>query len=285
MTARDRQASGGVSLAARPAAASARAGSPSGNGERELLLWEDLFSILPPAGQEELLALAARQGLLYAHQLPPVDPSVLLQRRQFLAHLLAGKAGELSAVTASPVACLDGELDAAQREAVARALATPDVCLIQGLPGSGKSRVAAEIVTQAAARGERVLLLASTPAALDRVLEQAGRRDAVCPIRCLQPSETPESLLADVRPFAFEERARTLRDTSVQAARAATGRALQKRDARRGEGQTWEHLAALADLSEKLVARRITLEGRREKLPEEVNAAWEAGDPADAFGG
>src|SRR5436190_9978256 len=98
MTARDRQASGGVSLAARPAPAASRAGSASGNGERELPPWEDLYRSLPPGGQEELLALAARQGLLYAHQLPPVDLSLLQQRRQLLTALLAGKARDLPAV-------------------------------------------------------------------------------------------------------------------------------------------------------------------------------------------
>src|SRR5436190_23144123 len=117
MTARDRQASGGVSLAARPAPASSRAGSASGNGDREPPLWEDLYRSLPPAGQEELLTLAARQGLLYAHQLPPVDSALLQQRRQLLSALLAGKARELSAVTADPVSLFDTDLDAAQREA------------------------------------------------------------------------------------------------------------------------------------------------------------------------
>ena len=70
-----------------------------------------------------------------------------------------------------------------QREAVSRALATPDICLIQGLPGTGKSRVVAEIVLQAAQRGERVLLLAQTPAPLDRILELVGEHETLCPVR------------------------------------------------------------------------------------------------------
>ena len=73
-----------------------------------------------------------------------------------------------------PLTYVDGDLDENQREAVARAVFTPDLCLIRGLPGTGKSRVVSEIVLQAAARGERVLLLAPTPAALDRVLERVG---------------------------------------------------------------------------------------------------------------
>src|SRR5207302_11398509 len=111
--------------------------------------------------------------------------------RSLLPQLLAGKP-DLAPVSAPPIEGID--LDPAQREAVARAVHTPDVCLIQGLPGSGKSRVIAEVVTQAAARGERVLVLAPTPAALDRVLERLGRHEALCPVRCLGAGEAPDAL-------------------------------------------------------------------------------------------
>src|SRR5262245_45237587 len=167
MNPRERQASGGVTLAPRPAPLPARAGSPTPAAGREHLLWEDLYHNLPPEQQSALLALAARQGLLHAHQLP--DPAALSQRRQLLSQLLTGKVPEFPPAPATPLDWVDTALDPAQREAVARAVHTPDVCLIQGLPGSGKSRVVAEIVTQATARGERVLLVAPHEAALDRV--------------------------------------------------------------------------------------------------------------------
>src|SRR4051794_23838765 len=175
MTQRERQPSAGATLAPRSASAPPRGGGSAHAGEPTVLPWEDLYRSAPPAQQSELLALAAQQGLLYAHQLPTSDPAVLKQRRALLSQLLAGKT-DLAPVPSRPVDILDRDLDAAQREAVARALHSPDVCLIQGFPGSGKSRVIAEIITQAATRGERVLLLAPTPAALDRVLEFAGRR-------------------------------------------------------------------------------------------------------------
>src|SRR5205807_866083 len=126
--------------------------------------------------------------------------------RQLLAHLLNGQSGDLQPVRAEPVALIDSELDAAQREAVARALATPDICLIQGLPGTGKSRVAAEIITQAAVRGERILLLAPTTAAIDRMLELTAGRPAVCPVRCLNRDEHPETLPPALRSLLFDER-------------------------------------------------------------------------------
>src|SRR5262249_10327849 len=69
----------------------------------------------------------------------------------------------------------DRRLDARQRDAVRRGLHTPDICLIQGGPGAGKSCVAAELIVQAAARGERVLLLAPSAAALDHLLTRLPR--------------------------------------------------------------------------------------------------------------
>src|SRR5205085_543002 len=140
-----------------------------------------------PAQQVELLSLAGRQGLLYAHQLPalpngsrhppPADtpPAVAV-----LSPFLAGQTAALAPVRVPAVAVADTDLDDRQRDAVARALGTPDLCLIQGFPVTGKSRVVTEVVTQAAARGERVLLLAPTAAAIDRVLESVGGHDAVC---------------------------------------------------------------------------------------------------------
>src|SRR5262249_60772615 len=90
---------------------------------------------------------------------------------------------ELEPVRTTPIAVLDPNLDPTQREAVARALQTPDLALIQGLPGTGKSRVVAEILTQAAAAGERLLFPAPHTAAPDRVLAPDSAPEVLCPIR------------------------------------------------------------------------------------------------------
>src|SRR4051794_16841647 len=107
MTSRERPATGGATLADRPA--SARPAAPG--ADRELPSWEDLYRGLPPEQQQELLALAARQGLLYAHQLPPVDPVLLQQRRQFFTQLVAGKAGALAPLACPAVEIQDDGLD------------------------------------------------------------------------------------------------------------------------------------------------------------------------------
>src|SRR5205085_1634667 len=91
------------------------------------------------------------------------------------------------------------------------------------------------IVTQAAARGERVLLLSPTAAALDRVLEFAGRREVLCPIRCIGRDERAETLADWVRPFTFEERVRGLRETAVKAARTDAPAARERVEADRAK--------------------------------------------------
>src|SRR5262249_16393731 len=129
-----------------------------------------------------------------------------------------GQVGDLPPATVSEVSFIDPQLDAAQREAVARAVSTPDVCLIQGLPGTGKSRVLTEVLTQLAQRGQRVLLLSPTAAGLDRVLEPLVPRDGVCPVRCLAPGEMVESLPASLRSLTIEGRVRSFDQQTVPAA-------------------------------------------------------------------
>lgn len=271
MTARDRHASGGATLASRPAPVAVRA-APS--PVPEVPLWEELYRCLPESGQHDLLALALHQGLLYSHQLPLVDPSVLLQRRQLFAQLLAGKARDLPTPTARAFSCYDDSLDAVQREAVARALATPDISLIQGLPGSGKSRVIAEIVHQATARGERVLLVSATAAGLDRVLEQVGRREGIWALRSLHSGETIEGLSACVRACTTEERTRQLRESTTREAQARSAAIRQQLDTRREQQTDWDRLASLVLQREVIDSSRSNLASRRSRLADETTQAW-----------
>mgnify|MGYP003981431123 FL=1 len=59
-----------------------------------------------------------------------------------------------------------------QRDFVQIALTTPDFAILEGPPGSGKTAVISEIISQAIGRGERVLLSASTHVAVDNVIER-----------------------------------------------------------------------------------------------------------------
>jgi hypothetical protein len=226
MTQRERFSSGGATAAAaRPSPGHevpSRAEFATAGTSARQPAWEELFAQVSPAQQHELLALARQQGLLYSHQLPvPTNgngPAAEPGQPRWL-RLLSGHGDELGPLPPLlPLDWRDRALNADQREAVLRAVQTPDVCLIQGAPGTGKSRVVAEIVLQAALRGERVLLLSTTAAAADRILELLGGEDSLCPIRILEPDEAAESLPVSSRGLIFRERVRQLGEQPLQAA-------------------------------------------------------------------
>lgn len=70
-----------------------------------------------------------------------------------------------------------------QRAAVSGAMSTPHAFMIQGPPGTGKTSVICELVRQLAARGERVLLLAPTHAAIDEALRRVGDKPGIRALR------------------------------------------------------------------------------------------------------
>jgi hypothetical protein len=59
-----------------------------------------------------------------------------------------------------------------QREFVSKALATPDFAILDGPPGTGKTTTILELIFQLVSAGKRVLLSASTHAAINNVLER-----------------------------------------------------------------------------------------------------------------
>jgi hypothetical protein len=239
-----------------------------------------VFRSASPAQQDELLSLARRQGLLYFHQFPPqangTRPAAHADEpgaRQVLQRLLNGHVQDLEPARPAPVPVFDAALDDFQREAVARALGTPDVCLIQGLPGTGKSRVVAEVILQAAARGWRTLLLAPGSGALDRVLLQIGTHDSLCPLRCPGPEERPESLAPAIRALTFAERVRALGEQALAGAQQALGQQEEHcRRLRRAEA-LWPRLEELARQYDGLGEQRDAIARRNETLLDEVERA------------
>ncbi|MEY4580214.1 MAG: hypothetical protein RL701_4917, partial [Pseudomonadota bacterium] len=88
--------------------------------------------------------------------------------------LLFGRA-ELQAFTAPPLATsafCDAGLNESQQQAVSFALASPELALIHGPPGTGKTRTLVELIRQALRRSERVLVTAASHAAVDNLAER-----------------------------------------------------------------------------------------------------------------
>jgi|GEM_PF-1911761 len=75
-----------------------------------------------------------------------------------------------------------------QLEAKQLALNTPDVALIHGPPGTGKTTVICSIIEDLVKRKQRVLLVAPTHVALDNVLEKVGNRSGITAIRLGSPA-------------------------------------------------------------------------------------------------
>jgi hypothetical protein len=234
--------------------------------------WQDLFTSASPSQQQELLALARRQGVLYTHQVAAADNngSEIDRARHLLSAVLGGNAHDLAPVRVDPIAVMDTDLDDAQREAVARALASPDFCLLQGLPGTGKSRVVAEIVTQAAARGERVLLLAPNPAAVDRVLELVAGCEVLCAVRCLEPDTVLETMPPAARACTVRERLSRLRHESLPRARQDTLGADERAQRLRRSEALWPRLLKLAEQCRDLDSRREALDAARVQTAAQV---------------
>ncbi len=255
MTARQRQAPGSAAVIV-PAETSAADGRT--NGAAAPFRWEEWFAGASPDQRSEALALARQQGLLYLQQLPAStrrEPAGASGLAPMVARLIAGQADSLPPLADEPLAWCDAQLDPLQREAVRRALNTPDVALLQGLPGTGKSRVVTEVVIQAARRGWRVLLLAPAAPAVDVVLERLGPCADVLPIRLLGLEENHEALPAWLRALTLPEQRRAFRERTLDGARRARQQAEETCQRRQREEDLWPELAALAERHSVLATR------------------------------
>ncbi|MDP3939982.1 MAG: ATP-binding protein [Deltaproteobacteria bacterium] len=130
--------------------------------------------------------------LLAGDSLPPIAPGGL-----------AGSRAEARA---------DG-LDPSQEIAYAEALAAGPLYLVQGPPGSGKTRLLGSLLRAFAARGERVLVTAFTHLAINNVLRAClAGGDAPCPVfKIGRPAQNP-----DLQALPITIRPRLRRDAAAE---------------------------------------------------------------------
>lgn len=95
------------------------------------------------------------------------------------------------------------QLNQAQQQVIARAEAVPDVLLVLGPPGTGKTHTIRQIVSQQAQRKKRVLVTSKNNKAVDNVLE------ALSGVRAIRIGR--EEKIADaIRPLLIDEQAQML---------------------------------------------------------------------------
>jgi hypothetical protein len=272
MSRREQPATGTAPGGARP---SGSASAPTASAP-PAPVWEDLFCRIAADQQVQLLELARRQGLLYLHQLPQPNGRRTEPAPERLAQILLGRIENLPAVSRPPVEIANELLDPDQREAVRRALNTPDLCLIRGAPGTGKSTVVAEIIRQATARGERVLLTASSTAGLDHTLELIADFPSVLAVRCLSKEESAGKLPANLQRLTFPEQVKVLQAQVSQRTRNGLHSGQERLRLWRGAGGFWPRLEEIARSWQEVVDKSRALEEDRGALaPAVEREVWD----------
>ena len=141
MSQRDGHVSGGAAPPTR---------SPDVPTQAPIRAWETVFPALSPTQQQQVLDLSQCQSFVIADQVSLVSPAPD-RSRTVVSHAMSGRLSPARLV--DPIDPHDVNLDDAQRDAVARAVQTDDLFLIVGPAGTGKTRVAIEIVRQVVERG------------------------------------------------------------------------------------------------------------------------------------
>ncbi|WP_177201197.1 DEAD/DEAH box helicase family protein [Neptunomonas qingdaonensis] len=97
---------------------------------------------------------------------------------------------------------------AEQREFVCKALAAPDFAVLDGPPGTGKTTAILELIVQLVRQGKRILLTASTHAAINNVLERIDSNDLQGEVFALRIGS--ESTALGVKHYQFDNQLQAL---------------------------------------------------------------------------
>jgi hypothetical protein len=155
------------------------------------LLWPAWCLKATPRERQDALRRAAEdQGVL--HDLPPVIDASGSSPSLVLHDLLSGHCEPLFQVPPhipDNTTSTEPDLTPEQWRVAQCAANTPDLFLLQGLPGFGRCQVTAAILSLAALSGKRVLYVAQDAWMLDRALERVADATHVHAVRLLAPGE------------------------------------------------------------------------------------------------
>lgn len=144
--------------------------------------------------------------------------------------------GELAprVFTPQPLAAeqfFDRGLNAVQQAAVSFALDAPELALIHGPPGTGKTRTLVELIRQALRRSERLLVSAASHAAVDNLAERLIELQ-VPVLRLGHPARVSEKVLASTLDARLDQSDARQRARRLMAEAMELRRRIQKRKAR-----------------------------------------------------
>jgi ATP-dependent RNA/DNA helicase IGHMBP2 len=177
-------------------------------------------------GEDEVTLRRLKEGLATAR-------GATGKKARLLEVLLGVQAPRPTRVPADLAALeLSDDLNVDQRTAAMHGLLAEDVALVHGPPGTGKTRVLVDVVVRAVARGERVLALTASNAAIDHLaLSVLAQAPDIALARLGNPSRVDERLEAHTLAALTEAHPhRQLARTLVEQAHAALSNARRRSD-------------------------------------------------------
>ncbi len=250
------------------------AGARAGAADTPAASWNVLFHGFSADDQARILEQSCRDGVIYAHQLPDSRTARKPEQRATkpFATVLPDRTQQLPPNIPAALVFRDEQLDRWQKDAVQKALSTPELFLLTGNPGSGKSRVVTEIIHQAMQRGQRVLFIARESLAIDCVLNWLDAEHANLTLCCLEQDHAGEQAAARNQRCLLNNRVSELRTRTMEAGKrehAEVTRVITSLDAAL---TTLPALQETVQGSLELDQSRRNLESRRNQLDSELQS-------------
>jgi hypothetical protein len=221
------------------------------------------WQLIPPQGNFERVM----SNTVFRTQQQAVD--TLRERQESNKHLLRALIDRLYRSYNVPVASPQEPLNREQEEAFRRALTVPDLLLVLGPPGTGKTRTITEVVRQSGVRKQRVLVTSRTHKAVDNVLERLS--DELLVVRFGHEDRIAEKL----RHKMIDKQARSLLEETKSSTNSVAEQ-LQRLDTFRDRIEYWiqlftQHIAVLRSHEQRLAQARQ----QRDAIVRQVGAPFQ----------